>query len=212
MNPKEEGRFCSHCEKIVVDFSSMSDEEVLNYFQHHSGRICGRISATQIPQPDIKPLNRRLKFFLYVFALSFLLHSSEPLLAQDSTIDSTLTAHNMKILLSGKVMDNKSQPLDFASVQLLKNDIVVGGSKTDLNGRFKLISSEPGTYVIRVTYAGFTESRTEITLLQAEHHLDITLNPKTFVTGLIGIVSRPLLSKTPGVQRFNREQIKNFGL
>lgn len=118
----------------------------------------------------------------------------------------------MKILIEGKVMDNKNQLLDFASVQLLKNNVVVGGSKTDLNGRFKIISSEPGTYVSRVAYAGFSESRTELTLTQAEHHMYIKLKPTTFVTGLIGIISRPLLSDTPGVQRYNKEQIKNFGL
>jgi hypothetical protein len=213
MIPTAEGRFCNHCEKVVVDFSTMSDKEVLNYFQHHSGRICGRVSSAQLKKPDIKPLNRRLRFFLYVFALSFLLHSTEPLFAQDSTTDSTLTTHSVSSIVKGKVIDDKNQPLDFATVQLLKNDVVVGRSCSDLNGRFIIALPEQGIYVLRVTYAGFTESKTEITIIEGEHQVNVKLIPRT-VSGYAvgGIMGRSLLSKNPGVQRVNREQIKNFGL
>lgn len=32
MSPEQQGAFCKVCSKVVVDFSNMSDEEVLNYF------------------------------------------------------------------------------------------------------------------------------------------------------------------------------------
>lgn len=54
MLPAEQGRFCQSCEKTVVDFSQMSDEQVLNYFklkQQNSERVCGRFRAEQVSKP-----------------------------------------------------------------------------------------------------------------------------------------------------------------
>jgi hypothetical protein len=54
MLPAEQGRFCQACEKTVVDFSQMSDEQVLNYFkikQQTSERVCGRFRAEQVSKP-----------------------------------------------------------------------------------------------------------------------------------------------------------------
>ena len=32
MTPTQQGRFCNSCAKEVIDFSTMTDTEVLNYF------------------------------------------------------------------------------------------------------------------------------------------------------------------------------------
>jgi hypothetical protein len=42
MHPTEQGRFCSSCQKTVVDFTGMSDQEVLNWFAKPPGGICGQ--------------------------------------------------------------------------------------------------------------------------------------------------------------------------
>jgi protocatechuate 3,4-dioxygenase beta subunit len=63
----------------------------------------------------------------------------------------------------GRVVDELNQPLDFATVLALKGSAMKGGTKTDINGNFKIKPLLAGTYVIRVTYAGFiTEDRTEV--------------------------------------------------
>ncbi len=54
MLPAEQGRFCQSCEKTVVDFSQMSDEQVLNYFklkQSTSEHVCGRFRAEPVSKP-----------------------------------------------------------------------------------------------------------------------------------------------------------------
>jgi len=33
MSPKEQGRYCGSCQKTVVDFSVMSDKEIVDYFR-----------------------------------------------------------------------------------------------------------------------------------------------------------------------------------
>jgi len=43
MTPNEQGRHCNACYKTVVDFSSMTDEEVQYFFIHKKKRgICLR--------------------------------------------------------------------------------------------------------------------------------------------------------------------------
>lgn len=48
MTPGEQGRFCAACAKTVIDFSGMSDQEVLSFFSTAGTDICGRLSADQL--------------------------------------------------------------------------------------------------------------------------------------------------------------------
>jgi hypothetical protein len=52
MNPTTAGRHCAACQKTVVDFTSMSDAEVLAYLARAAGsRMCGRFAAGQLERP-----------------------------------------------------------------------------------------------------------------------------------------------------------------
>lgn len=53
MQPRNDGRHCSACAKTVVDFTVMSDEEVLHYLDTQKGRVCGRFSAVQLNRKTI---------------------------------------------------------------------------------------------------------------------------------------------------------------
>jgi hypothetical protein len=48
MQPEEKGRFCSSCAKTVVDFSLMSDRDVLSWLADAGGKTCGRFTAEQL--------------------------------------------------------------------------------------------------------------------------------------------------------------------
>jgi hypothetical protein len=48
MQPEEKGRFCSSCSKTVVDFSLMSDRDVLSWLAGAGGKTCGRFTADQL--------------------------------------------------------------------------------------------------------------------------------------------------------------------
>jgi len=47
MKDAEGGKFCSHCNKTVIDFTNMTDWEVLEFFKKDKGRICGRINVQE---------------------------------------------------------------------------------------------------------------------------------------------------------------------
>lgn len=50
MTPKEKGRFCDSCAKVVVDFTKSSREEIIDHLKSAPGRTCGRFSSNQIDE------------------------------------------------------------------------------------------------------------------------------------------------------------------
>jgi len=54
MTPEAKGRFCGSCAKVVVDFSVMTDNEVLNYLKKNSGSTCGHFTSDQLDRPIIE--------------------------------------------------------------------------------------------------------------------------------------------------------------
>jgi hypothetical protein len=48
MTPSGSGRYCGSCNKVVIDFTRMNDEELKNYFIHHTAAsTCGRLKTEQ---------------------------------------------------------------------------------------------------------------------------------------------------------------------
>lgn len=48
MTPTEQGRFCQSCAKPVVDFTRMSDAQVLQFMSTTTGSVCGRMTSYQL--------------------------------------------------------------------------------------------------------------------------------------------------------------------
>jgi len=48
MRPEGQGRFCGACNKTVVDFSMMTDREILLYLARSGERVCGRVALEQL--------------------------------------------------------------------------------------------------------------------------------------------------------------------
>lgn len=56
MTPETQGRFCQACEKTVVDFSKMSDAEILQYFSKPKAeKVCGRFRSDQLSPAEEGP-------------------------------------------------------------------------------------------------------------------------------------------------------------
>lgn len=71
MSPVNQGRFCGSCQKQVVDFSVMSDGELLQFFQKPStGSVCGRFMNDQLDRKLDVP---KKKFPWFSYALQILL-------------------------------------------------------------------------------------------------------------------------------------------
>jgi len=56
MTPTDKGRHCASCVKTVVDFTKMSDAQVLAHLKQASGNTCGRVRNDQIERPLVEPI------------------------------------------------------------------------------------------------------------------------------------------------------------
>jgi TonB-dependent SusC/RagA subfamily outer membrane receptor len=66
MTPTEQGRFCNACAKQVVDFSMMTDTQVLNYFLNKKEeKVCGRADPDQLDRIISKPKEPKKRLFWY---------------------------------------------------------------------------------------------------------------------------------------------------
>lgn len=83
--PVATGGFCSTCSKVVIDFTSLSDHEIVNFFTNKPAHACGRFRQDQLrsyvhtPAPVIHPGITLFKTGLLSLLL-FLIN--KPLLAQ----------------------------------------------------------------------------------------------------------------------------------
>lgn len=77
MSPRQQGAFCGVCSKTVVDFTSLTDDEVKNYFLQNSGqKTCGRFRNDQLAEPKTlqELLSRPIPFwkkFLAILCIVF---------------------------------------------------------------------------------------------------------------------------------------------
>lgn len=48
MTPTDRGKFCGSCQKNVTDFSTMTDNEILQFLNEHTGSLCGQLRGSQL--------------------------------------------------------------------------------------------------------------------------------------------------------------------
>ena len=190
MLPEEKGKFCLSCQKTVVDFSRMSDQEVFNYFKNNSnGRTCGRFVEGQLNKKI--SINRpnifgRWKYFWQILlpAVFTVYKSNAQTTAGEIKITTcqkdTSSKPDLKLVgkiaishqkqtfvkvfsIKGKVVDNQGKGIKHATVKI-NGAASKAEVTTDSHGNFKLLASNvylPLT--LNVLCAGFYSKEIEIT-------------------------------------------------
>ncbi len=79
MQPNAQGRHCLSCAKTVVDFTVMTDTELINFFSTKKDNVCGRFIAEQLNRDILIPKKKInwVKYF-FQFALPAFLLSIKP--------------------------------------------------------------------------------------------------------------------------------------
>jgi len=80
--------------------------------------------------------------------------------------------------LSGKVTDAETaEPIIFSTVALYKNDVLITGTESDVDGNYSFSNIDPGTYDLLVSYTGYNAQRvTDIQVLAGKStRLDVSL-------------------------------------
>jgi CarboxypepD_reg-like domain/Secretion system C-terminal sorting domain len=163
MTATDKGRFCMSCQKEVIDFSVMSDIEILNYISTASKNICGHIQGNQLNR-FIQPANETTQFsFKYLYSIlitSFLISNKSQCQIRPlkNKVVSTFGIQTKKELspvvdggislvifdepeyqINGRVVDENYNPISYASVSLKGTTL---GIATDADGFFSLKTKE----------------------------------------------------------------------
>jgi len=174
MTPETQGRFCASCEKTVVDFSLMTDNELIKFLSKSKGHLCGRFDSEQLQRPLIETQfqpKKNWKYWLASISALLLLNNKssakalEPISYKNNNIEKSntdTTPHTEPIiigklvcarLLEGIVTGTDNKPLLGASIIIKGSEI---GAVTDSLGRFSLhINSLPDTFRLVISYVGF---------------------------------------------------------
>lgn len=176
MNPTQQGRFCNACAKEVIDFSAMSDSEVLNYFSSlKNEKVCGRAYPDQLDRAITMPKEiKKVKFRYWNYAAMFFLFFSKMSIkvqAEGQVITvpvkkDVCTALQGKVgglminrskivarskVVFGKITDKEDNPVSFASIKIKGAN--TGVSATD-EGEFFITGVTENT-IFEISAIGF---------------------------------------------------------
>jgi TonB-dependent SusC/RagA subfamily outer membrane receptor len=178
MTPTQQGRFCNACAKEVIDFSAMTDIQVLNYFTTLTHeKVCGRALPEQLDRTISRPAQPKKRIFWYwnyfvMFLMFFAKGNStkaqnctkpatelSPVKNVDVRGDVVVVAGQIKKqhVVSGKVIDNKGEPVPFASII---NKEAKYGVATDGKGEFKINAASNS--ILSISAAGYKTVEIEV--------------------------------------------------
>ncbi len=174
MTPVEQGRFCAACAKTVIDFSNMSEQEVLAYFSTAGADVCGRLNAGQLNKTIHEQSPKRFSWAyawnMIIAATLFSFNAKGQ--SKKTTVKKTAVSQKkisvtpqvmgtvgigqdsplpIKNGIGGVVLDRKTrQPVSYASITVKGMPY---GLAADSAGRFMLRNIQEDT--IRVSALGY---------------------------------------------------------
>ncbi len=179
MTPNEQGRHCLSCQKTVVDFTFMSDQEILDHISRATASVCGRMNKDQLNKVYTEKKDRPTFTFRYAWNMvvaTFLLTGNSAL-AQSNKAGHKKEAVNQKLskresensnmlgFMTFKIIpkrqvhgmiikDSAGAPIGHASIRIkgVKAEIL-----TDETGRFELLAPRRNrTITLVVSAAGYS--------------------------------------------------------
>ncbi|TXH28373.1 MAG: T9SS type A sorting domain-containing protein [Cyclobacteriaceae bacterium] len=133
MTPTQQGRFCKACAKEVIDFSMMTDTEVLNYFINlREEKVCGRALPSQLNRAITYPKEPKKRLFWYwnYLLMCFLFFSKNSSVKAQGGVKPVVACTPVSEadkngqypagsrVITGKVVDVDGNPVSFASVRI----------------------------------------------------------------------------------------------
>lgn len=200
----EKGGFCTACEKEVIDFTAMSQTEVLNFLCENSTNTCGRFKSSQLETSTAQQNYTTMPNFITkgIGALSFSLVSLctvSSLAAQEVALNSTShtelsitpidtsneVQQQKKYKITGTVLDEDNLPLPGVSIVLKGTK---DGVSTDMDGKFEFSQGLEANNMLVFSYLGYDTKYYKITD-SAKDTQDITIQFNASDIELMGEVT-----------------------
>jgi hypothetical protein len=137
MTPKEKGRHCAVCEKVVVDFSKFTDKEIYHYLNENKGaKTCGRFGSNQLDKPIYEKEIKANNWSVFKYAASLFVGLGTVLSSKaQAPLDSVQVTEkekendktNRQVIVTGQVLKDGT-PIPNASITLPDSNIVKADS------------------------------------------------------------------------------------
>ncbi|HYE55091.1 MAG TPA: carboxypeptidase-like regulatory domain-containing protein [Chitinophagaceae bacterium] len=183
MTPQDQGRFCGSCQKIVVDFTAMTDRQIIEYFANYNGSTCGRFSNDQLDRniaAGVQKPRHWFKYMLNAMIPALLIANKsysqgEPIIKKDTTV-CTDKGQSLKVgrvamptplktIVTGKVTDRGGNPFPGASV-VIKGS--TRGTTTDAAGNFRLTVNAEAPVTLTVSAVGVMQQEVVVDHLKPD--------------------------------------------
>lgn len=210
MQAGQNGKFCSHCAKTVVDLNSMTDAQIVEFIAKQTSSVCGRISKTRIatefhyPSKNISGFNFSLVRYSLAGLLTFSALKSfgqtQLPLKETQVTDNSGKKNPGMILAQKKEMILKIRVLK-ADSSLLENAIVTVKSDnwqfTQQGGQQEISipdSMENKFIIIMATAPGFYYKAQNVVMTKKED-ADLSIFLEEQVEMLMGVIVLPPTEK-----------------
>jgi hypothetical protein len=228
MTATESGRHCQSCAKSVVDFTRMSNDEIISYLSTNR-HVCARIGAQQVDSINMQLVSRQSQnkggWAKWMVAASLFIstaysraNAQNAIHPIEQTVSSNPHSESFPLgkiampdsakyqTITGSVVDDTNLPLPGVSVKVDGGNT---GTVTDNNGRFS-ISVPVSVKKIIISYLGF--ETTEVKLKKIGKSGTIKLKLKAMMLGGLGVTKPSLfrqwyagLVQRLTVEKLNRE-------
>ena len=182
MSPVDKGRFCMSCQKKVIDFTGMNDEQLIAYLKKPAASTCGRFDERQLNR-DINVLQKRIPWMKYFFQFAlpaFLVsmkadaqkqmvkgkmatYSKQNMITGDTIISIRRNPVQQTKVIDGVVVDNSDLPVPYASVMVKDTK---RGVRADSLGKFSIDIEDDSVLTLSVSSVGFESLDQQITASQ----------------------------------------------
>lgn len=190
------GGFCHTCNKTVIDFTEMTDEQVFAFFVNNASHTCGRFRPGQLKEYGVMPMVKVRPGISLVKAglLSLLLLLiNRQLPAQDvhekaktETVQHTPGRNVVKGFpktIQGVIKDEYKDPLPGVNVVLKGTE---QGTVTDGDGRFELRADFEKHDVIIFSFIGYVPTEYKIKVDEGDV-VEIMMNMEADITGEVAV-------------------------
>ena len=200
------GKYCSKCAKNVIDFSGLSDTEIIRLIEKFPGPICGSMHVDQLSRTyDNRQQASRSRLNKILAGLMLVGVTKQAVAQQDNSLPTELivqedsatnipknnpekTAESNATNVEGVLLDAKSRETIPFTTLILKGTKT--GVVTDLEGKFNL--SIPDSLVsdtMILAVRGFNSEPIELNLNKEDlgSSLEILISPKGCEIAIAGV-------------------------
>ena len=192
MSPVEKGRFCASCQKTVLDFTHLSDNEILKLVSKDDN-LCGRINVSQLNR-NLIATQRKSNYFGYfaTSVLAFLGLGTESVVAQENPVvvqnisKSSTTLDESEFIVRGIVKDTLGNGISNISIKIRNQKMVM----TNINGEFEIqVKKNQRIYIDDDEYFDFDCKISDNSFLEIVLENSVKRYIPSCTTGLIYTVS-----------------------